>query len=120
MSTPDLTGQITFLHVEDLAASAAFYGGVLGLDLVRDQGACHIYRVTPTAHLGLCDHRDPEPSGVIITLVTDDVDGWAARLAAAGHVIDGPHVNERFAIRHLFVRDPDGHLVEVQRFDEPL
>jgi len=118
--TTDFTSQITFLYVGDLARSAEFYGGVLGLELARDQGACHIYRVTANACLGLCDHRDPDPGGTIITLVADDVDGWAQRLAAAGHEVDGPHENERFALYHLFVRDPDGHLVEIQRFDDPL
>ena len=42
------------------------------------------------------------------------VDLWAARLADAGHEVDGPHANDRFEIYHLFVRDPDGHLVELR------
>jgi catechol 2,3-dioxygenase-like lactoylglutathione lyase family enzyme len=112
--------QITFVHVADLERSSAFYGGTLGLELVRDQGACRIYRAAADAHLGVCDHRPPEPGGIILTLVTDDVDGWATRLRDAGHDVDGPVANHRFAIYHCFVRDPDGHLVEFQRFDEPL
>lgn len=111
---------ITFVYVTDLSRSAEFYGGVLGLELARDQGACLIYRVSPDGYLGVCDHRRPDPGGVIITLVSDDVDGWADRLRAAGHDVDGPHANDRFELYHLFVHDPDGHLVEVQRFDEPL
>jgi catechol 2,3-dioxygenase-like lactoylglutathione lyase family enzyme len=118
--TPRVAAQITFLYVDDLARSAAFYRGSLGLELARDQGACHVYRVTTDAYVGLCDHGDPAPGGTIITLVADDVDAWAARLVAAGHDVDGPHRNEQFALYHLFVRDPDGHLVEIQRFDEPL
>ncbi len=112
--------QITFVYVGDLARSAAFYGGVLGLELVRDQGACLIYRAATDAYLGCCDHRMPEPGGVILTLVTDDVDGWADRLHAAGYVVEGPSANDQFALYHCFVHDPDGHLVEIQRFDEPL
>ena len=112
--------QITFLYVADLTRSAEFYGGVLGLELARDQGACHIYRVTGSAFLGLCDHREPDPGGTIVTLVADDVDAWAERLSSAGYHVDGPHANERFALYHVFVSDPDGHLVEIQRFDEPL
>jgi catechol 2,3-dioxygenase-like lactoylglutathione lyase family enzyme len=116
----DFDAQITFLHVADLARSAAFYGGVLGLELVRDQGACLIFRVTERAFLGVCDHRPPDPGGMILTLVADDVDVWAGRLVAAGHEIEGPSVNERFGLYHCFVHDPDGHLVEIQRFDDPL
>ena len=29
-----------------------------------------------------------------------------------------PAHNPRFGIYHLFLRDPDGHLVEIQRFDD--
>jgi catechol 2,3-dioxygenase-like lactoylglutathione lyase family enzyme len=118
--TSTFDAQVTFLYVADLARSAGFYGDVLGLELARDQGACHIYRTTADAYLGLCDHREPDPGGTIVTLVADDVDAWAERLRAAGLEVDGPHANERFALYHLFVRDPDGHLVEIQRFDDPL
>ena len=112
--------QITFLYVADLDRSARFYGETLGLELARDQGACLIYRVTERAYLGVCGHRPPDSGGVIVTLVADDVDAWAERISAAGHEVDGPHANARFELYHLFVRDPDGHLVEIQRFDEPL
>ena len=120
MTTSPITAQITFVYVAELDRSAAFYGEVLGLELARDQGACLIYRVADDAYLGVCDHRAPDPGGMIITLVTEDVDGWAQRLAEAGYAVDGPHSNARFALYHCFVRDPDGHLVEIQRFDEPL
>jgi len=112
--------QITFLYVDDLARSADFYGDVLQLELARDQGACLIYRVTDDALIGVCDHRDSDPGGVIITLVSDDVDGWADRVRAAGYDIEDPTANERFGLYHFFVHDPDGHLIEVQRFDDPL
>jgi catechol 2,3-dioxygenase-like lactoylglutathione lyase family enzyme len=120
VETSRFDAQITFVYVGDLARSAAFYGDVLGLELVRDQGACLIYRVTTDAYLGLCDHRPAEPGGVIITLVTNDVDAWAERLKAAGHTVEGPSANAHFALYHCFAHDPDGHLVEIQRFDEPL
>ncbi len=120
MEPSTFDSQITFVYVADLARSAAFYGGALDLELVRDQGACLIYRVATDAYLGFCDHRPVEAGGVIITLVADDVDAWADRLKEAGHAVDGPSANANFALYHCFVRDPDGHLVEIQRFDESL
>lgn len=120
MRSSPFDAQITFVYVTDLARSAAFYGEVLDLELVRDQGACLIYRVSADAYLGVCDHRPAEPGGIIITLVTEDVDVWADRLSTAGCTVDGPHTNAQFALYHCFVRDPDGHLVEIQRFDEAL
>jgi catechol 2,3-dioxygenase-like lactoylglutathione lyase family enzyme len=112
--------QITFIYVSELDRSASFYGHLLDLELVRDQGACLIYRVAGDAYIGVCDHRVAEPGGVILTLVTDEVDHWADRLKAAGYTVDGPSTSERFALYHCFVHDPDGHLVEIQRFDDPL
>jgi catechol 2,3-dioxygenase-like lactoylglutathione lyase family enzyme len=120
MNPDGFDSQITFVYTGDLGRSAAFYGQQLGLELARDQGACLIYRVTSDAYLGVCTHHTPNPGGIILTLVTDDVDGWAARLRAADVEVDGPHANARFELYHCFVHDPDGHLVEIQRFDNPL
>jgi len=113
--------QITFLPSSDLERSRTFYEEVLGLELVTDQGSCHIYRVTNEAFLGVCIRETVSPTdGVIVTLVTQDVDGWCERVAAAGGTIDrGPDHNERFGIYHAFLRDPDGNLLEIQRFDDP-
>lgn len=112
--------QVTFVYATDLEASHHFYHEVLGLPLVLDQGACRIYGVTPSAYLGVCDHRAPDPSGVIVTLVTEDVDAWHRHLAAAGVPIDAPpSYSDRFDVYQFFARDPDGYLVEVQRFGAP-
>ena len=114
--------QITFIYVADLERSHQFYGGVLGLEQVLDQGGCLIYRVTATSFLGACDLR-PEQVGVrgaLVTFVTDDVDGWHERLVAAGAtILNPPQHNERFAIYNFFAEDPDGNRFEVQRFDDP-
>ena len=113
--------QITFLPSSDLERSRTFYEEVLGLELVTDQGTCHIYRVTNEAFLGVCVKDVPyQTDGVIVTLVTQDVDGWCERVTAAGGMIDrGPDHSERFGIYHAFLRDPDGNLLEIQRFDDP-
>ncbi|QDG52148.1 VOC family protein [Persicimonas caeni] len=113
--------QITFLQVDDLTRTDEFYGNHLGLEIVLDQGACHIYRVGEDAFLGFCDHKDgPAPDGIIVTLVRDDVDAFCAQLEEAGVEIEsGPKANERFQIYQAFVRDPDGYLIEIQRFDDP-
>lgn len=113
---------VTFVYTDDLDASASFYGDILGLELVLDQGACRIFRIAPEAYLGVCrrGRRAPQPDGVIVTLVTDDVDGWHDRLTTRGVVFEGPpRDNDDFRIRHCFLRDPAGYLLEIQRFDDP-
>lgn len=112
-----IDAHITFLRVADLDRSHSFYSGGLGLALVLDQGGCRIYRLTNTAFLGVCERDDPGSDGVVVTIVGDQVDDWYARFAAAGADIDGPpRDNPEYRIYHFFARDPDGHLLEVQRF----
>lgn len=125
MSTPNrppIEQQVTFLYTADLPRTAVFYEEVLGLPLVLDQGACRIYRVGEDAFLGFCEHleRSQHPEGVILTLVAGDVDGWYAYLCARDIAVEkAPQHNEKFNIYHLFLRDPNGYLLEIQRFLDP-
>ncbi|MDJ0520802.1 MAG: VOC family protein [Planctomycetota bacterium] len=119
MSTFD--AGITFCYVPDLQAAARFYEEVLGLPLVLDQGGCRIYRVAGESYFGFCE-RDvpPQTESVLLTLVTDDVDGVHERLTAAGATVDQPpQDNATYGIYHAFYRDPAGYRVEVQRFHDP-
>ena len=108
---------ITFLKVTDLTRSAAFYADGLGLNLVLDQGGCLIYRLTDESFLGVCERGGEIASNVIVTIVSDDVDGWHRLITDNGIATDGPpRDNEEYRIYHFFVTDPDGHTLEVQRF----
>jgi catechol 2,3-dioxygenase-like lactoylglutathione lyase family enzyme len=122
MTISSFQQQVTFLYTRDLAKSAIFYEDVLGLPLALDQGTCRIYQVCPNGFIGLCQNADaPEqPRGVIFTLVTDNVDGWYARLQERHIPVEKPPaLNPKFNIHHLFVRDPNGYLIEIQRFLDP-
>ena len=104
----------------------------MGLALALDQGKCKIYRVAAGAFLGVCedaegpagtpaadaDHADQR--GVIVTLVTDEVDAWHDYLLSQAVPIEKPPTyNEAFNLYHLFLRDPSGYLVELQTFRDP-
>jgi catechol 2,3-dioxygenase-like lactoylglutathione lyase family enzyme len=119
---PSIEQQVTFIYVSDLTRSADFYAGRLGLPLVLDQGSCRIYAVTSTAFIGLCQagNRPVNREGVILTLATQEVDAWHAYLTAQGVSVEKPPVyNPTYDIYHLFVRDPDGYLIEFQTFRDP-
>jgi catechol 2,3-dioxygenase-like lactoylglutathione lyase family enzyme len=121
MSDPALFDQqVVFLPTSDLARADRFYREVLGLPLVLDQGVCRIYRTGPQAFLGVCEHlAGAAGGGVIVTLVSDDVDGWFERLGAAGVSFEAPPShNEKYKIYHVFVHDPDGNVLEIQRFED--
>ena len=113
--------QITFLGCADLARSRKFYESVIGLQLVVDQGSCLIFRVGSDAYLGVCEREGATPGvATIVTLVTDDVDGWCDRIVRAGGELGArPAHNDTYGIYHAFLRDPDGHTLEIQRFDDP-
>ncbi len=119
MSHPPITEQITFFYTRDLQKTAHFYESVVRLPLVVDQGSCRIYRVTGGAYLGFCerDTAPQEPQGVLFTLVTPEVDVWYTYLADQGVPFEKrPALNEEYGIYHCFARDPNGYLIEIQRF----
>jgi catechol 2,3-dioxygenase-like lactoylglutathione lyase family enzyme len=122
MTHPPIDQQITFLYTRDLAATARFYEEVLGLPLVLDQGDCRIYRVSGDGYLGFCRRASaPEqPSGIILTIITPDVDGWYRYLSDRGVAFEKPPaLNPQYNIYHCFLRDPNGYLIEIQRFLDP-
>jgi len=114
---------ISFYPCHDLSATRDFYERDLGLELARDQETCLIFRVTATAFVGFCQHEGdlPKHKGLIITLVTENVDGVYSRLKQLGVETEAPpKLNERYGIYHFFARDPDEYKLEVQRFLTPL
>ena len=122
-STPSIAQQITWVYARDLDATCRFYGEVLGLEMMLDEGSAQIYRATGDACIGVCDAfggRVVEPRGGMITLVTDDVDAWYARLTAAGATTQGaPERHEAFNIYAFLAEDPNGYLIEFQEFLDP-
>jgi catechol 2,3-dioxygenase-like lactoylglutathione lyase family enzyme len=117
-----LDGLIAFYPCHDLEATRNFYERDLCLPLVRDQGTCLIFGVALNAHVGFCQHDAVlEHRGLIVTLLTEDVDGFYQRLRQLGVETEAaPKQNDTYRIYHFFALDPDGYRVEVQRFLEPL
>jgi catechol 2,3-dioxygenase-like lactoylglutathione lyase family enzyme len=113
---------ITFLKTRDLEATTRFYTQVMGFTLALDQGACRIFSICPGAFAGFCLTDGPTGSAeVILTLEVEDVDSACAALETAGAVIEvRPRFNPRFNIYQCFIRDPNGYLIEIQRFHDPV
>lgn len=108
---------ITFFYTQDLAQTATFYEGLLGLTLARDQGDCRIYAINAQAYIGFCQREMVDPTGIIICLITDDVDAWYQRLVGQGLTFEKrPSINPKYNIYHCFLRDPNGYLIEIQKF----
>ena len=118
---PGWDALVTFCYTADFESTTHFYEELLGLPLALDQGNCRIYRVRDGAFIGVCRRaRTPDSDGIILTLVSDDVDGWYARLVRRGVQFErAPSYNPKFKIYHCFARDPNGYLIEIQRFNDP-
>jgi catechol 2,3-dioxygenase-like lactoylglutathione lyase family enzyme len=123
MTHPRIDSQITWVYTADLPGTARFYAETLGLPMVLDQGQCRVFRTSKTSFIGVCHARPGrfvEPKGVVLTIETPDVDGWHARLKAAGATIEAPPaISEVYKIHAFFARDPNGYLLEFQRFLDP-
>ncbi len=123
MNRPSIDQQITFLYTGDLEGTAVFYETILQLPLVLDQGTCRIYATGGDAYLGFCQALSREAGhqlsadGLILTLVTREVDAWYDYLQANQVPIEKPPtMNDKFNIYQLFARDPNGYLIEIQTF----
>ncbi|OYT71223.1 MAG: glyoxalase [Armatimonadetes bacterium CP1_7O] len=122
MARPTITEFIAFLPAPAWEATRRFYEQVLGLPCALEQIDCCIYRIAGAGYVGFCRRAEaPHPAKrVILTLVTQEVDAWYAHFQAHGvEIVKPPTYNERYQIYHLFARDPNGYLIEVQRFDDP-
>ena len=127
MKHPPIDSQITFLYTHDLAHTSRFYEEIIGLQLKLDQGSCRIYQVSQDGYLGFCQRAHATPSAtasdspaVIITIVTNQVDGWYHRLKELNvRLQEPPATNHEYEIYHFFLRDPNGYLLEIQQFLHP-
>ena len=124
-TTLGVKATVTWLYYNDMPRAQRWLEEVLGLSLLVDQGFATVYRSSPSGFIGPVRAGDglhgyaPEKL-VTVSLITDDVDAWLARLAARDDVrlrhqeitLEGSHVE-------LFVAyDPEGYFWEFDRFRE--
>jgi len=119
-----MEGTVTFFYYEDLAAAATFYGEVLQLSLTMDEDWVKIYQITPTSSVGLVKqgrgfHDVAEDKPAMLSMVTEEVDAWNARLKAANVTIlkDLPPPATQpgpgsAPVRGFIAEDPGGYTIE--------
>jgi catechol 2,3-dioxygenase-like lactoylglutathione lyase family enzyme len=106
--------------VPNLASSspeqaATFYQDVLGMQTVMDQG--WIVTVAdaerPGAQISLMTHDETGPVIPEVSVEVEDVGAAHAAAVAAGAQIVHPLTDETWGVRRFFLRDPDGHVINV-------
>ena len=128
---PPLTGVLeTALYVADLERSAAFYQRLLGArELLAEADRMRALDVAGRQVLllfrvGASNRENPVPGGVVpphdaqgrmhvcFAIPAASLDAWERHLAALDVAVESRVHAERGATC-LYVRDPDGHLVEL-------
>ncbi|MEO0997317.1 MAG: VOC family protein [Pseudomonadota bacterium] len=121
---PAIAGTVTFFYYEDLEAAAGFYGELLQLPVTLEEDWVRIYRITPTSSVGLVRqgrgfHAVSDDKPAMLSIVTDEVDAWYARLRAAAVPMlselapPGADREEGAApVRGFIAEDPGGYTVE--------
>jgi lactoylglutathione lyase len=121
------------LVVTDLDVSLRFYTYILGLALAHrsgpyaqlDTGTTRLAlyeREAMAATLGVDGLRAPDPSapGFELGFKVDDVDEAFRRLVEGGAVPAVEPTDRHWGQRTAYVRDPDGHLIELaQQVEDP-
>jgi len=125
MQTPIAKGSITFFYYENLARAAEFYEKVMGFQPVQDQRWAKIYRINDSSYMGCVDgsvgyHKPSEDKPVMLTVVVEDPDSWYTHLKEHGvETLNEPHDDEELNLRIFLLKDPEGYVIEIQKFYDP-
>lgn len=121
------------LYVTDLGAARAFYGEVLGLELITEVAGRHaFYRCgggvlllfvadetskppAPDAKLPVPPHGAVGPGHLCFAATSEEIDDWKRRLDGLGIAIEADFVWPSGG-RSIYLRDPSGNSLE---FAEP-
>ncbi len=103
------------LNSTSLEEAKAFYTQVLGLQVVMDHGWI-VTLADPERHelqLSIMTHDASAPVVPAVSIEVDDVDASYQAARAAGAEIVHELTEEPWGVRRFFVRDPDGHVINI-------
>jgi len=110
---------IANIHAENLDAAKAFYGDILGLDVVMDHGWIVTFasssRMAPQISIAIEGGAGtPVPD---LSVEVDNLDEVYRRVSDAGLPIEYGPATEVWGVRRFYVRDPFGRLVNILMHD---
>jgi catechol 2,3-dioxygenase-like lactoylglutathione lyase family enzyme len=125
---PRIGGVMTIFYYEDVAPAIAFYEHVLGFEKVLDLGWGATFRVAGQSFLtvvdseGGCQRAIAGPNkGAILSIETDDLEAWRAKLESAGVISLEADLKSGCDGRSIefHVRDPGDYVVEFFHWVDP-
>lgn len=102
-----------YATVSDLAASRAFWTDLIGLDVLIDDGAYLRLGGDAGYSMGMERAEEGDDPELEVVVRVPDVDAAYERLQAAGIECGGPPQEMPWGARHIWLRDPDGHLISI-------
>jgi predicted enzyme related to lactoylglutathione lyase len=103
------------LHVADIDAAKRFYAGYPGLT-TEEFNLGWVARLTSAdskAVVQLVTRDATAAEDSVISVCTDDIDGAYAEARQLGYEIVYPLSTEAWGLRRLFVRAPDGNVINI-------
>ena len=103
------------IETSELAKAQAFYGDLLGLELLMDHGWIRTYgsEAQMRVQLSLAAEGGSGTPVPDLSIEVDDLDAVLARMEAAGvDIVYGP-AHEPWGVTRFFVRDPFGRLLNI-------
>jgi uncharacterized glyoxalase superfamily protein PhnB len=103
------------LRARDPRALATFYRDLFGLDIVMDHGwiATLAGPGTMAPQLSLASQGGAGTGVPDVSIEVDDVDRVHNAALRSGYEIVHPLTDEDWGVRRFYVRDPEGHVVNV-------
>lgn len=114
----DIKKQIIFLPTNDLHTTTLFYKNQIKLEVFLDQGDCVIFNTCDNSYIGFCERPVNIIEGkIILTFIVENVDNvYEDFLSTANLEVSPPTINQKYRIYHFFITDPNGYLIEFQKF----
>jgi catechol 2,3-dioxygenase-like lactoylglutathione lyase family enzyme len=106
---------VTNVETADVAAARGFYGELLGLDLLMDNGWIATYgsRAKMDVQISFASEGGSGTPVPDLSIEVDDLEAALERMRGAGIPIEYGPVEEPWGVRRFYVRDPFGKLINI-------
>jgi len=103
------------IATDDIAKAQAFYGDILGMDIVMDHGWIVTYSSgeAMTAQISFASEGGSGTPVPDMSIEVDNLDEVQAKVLRAGLAIEYGPATEPWGVRRFFVRDPFDRLVNI-------
>lgn len=103
------------IQADDPSAAKAFYGDILGMDVVMDQGWVMSFASTTQMPVQILFAKHSGAGDLMsdISIEVNDFDDILSKVQAAGLPIEYGPKEEPWGVKRFFVRDPFGKLINI-------